>query len=92
MGLAGHHFHSQRLQFAAVEHARVAELTGSASCGFPGAEIVLAADVEREVSRKLVAVLLQEPDQRAVVVEVAVTEDQALHLGGVNTDDFHVVE
>src|SRR6266571_4789725 len=79
-------------KIAPVEYAPVAEVPRRPARGLAVAEIVLAADVESEIGRQLVAVLLQEADDPAEMVVVSMAEDHALYPGAVYAHDLHVVE
>lgn len=56
------------------------------------AEIVLAAGKEREIGWQRRAEFIEETDQTAVMVEVAVADDQRLDLLRIGADQFEVVE
>ena len=86
-----HHFDFECGEFAPVEHPTFAELPRRGTGYFGLAEIVFAAGIQRKIGRQLVAVFLQITDQAAVMVEVAVTQDQTLHFRIVDAEDLHVV-
>jgi len=57
-----------------------------------GAEIVLAACIEREVRPHLAAVFVEKADQAAEVVIVTVADDQRLDPLGIDPKQFRIVE
>jgi hypothetical protein len=56
------------------------------------AEIILAAGIELEVRRQLVAVLVEKAHQAAPMIEMAVADDERAHLAGIGFDELDVVE
>ena len=56
------------------------------------AEIVLAAGIELDVGRQHVAILPEEADQAAVMVDMTVADDQRLHLARVDPQQPDVVD
>src|SRR3954466_14102986 len=90
--LAHHDLHVELLELAAVEHAPVGKMTGRRAVGAPLAEVVLAADVQRDVRRQAGAMLLQEADHPAEVVVVAVAQDPRLGFRHVDADELDVFE
>ena len=56
------------------------------------AEVVLAARVELHVGGKHAAVLVEEADEPAVVVDVAMADDQRLDLCRIDLEQPHVVD
>ena len=72
---AHHHPHLERGELAAVEDAEVRQVARLRPGAEAAAEGVLAADVEREIGGQAIAVLLQERQQAAEVVVMAVAQD-----------------
>jgi hypothetical protein len=79
-----------RRELAPVQGAEIGELARHAVIAV--AEIVLAAGVEGQLRRQHAAVPVEEVKQAAVVVEMPVTDDQRLDLGGVGADQLEVVQ
>src|SRR3954451_527447 len=90
--VASHNLDFERFELAPIEHTPVAEVARRAAACLAVAEVVLAADVEREIGGQPAAVRLEKIDQTAEVVEVPVTEDQRLCFRRIDADHFHVAE
>src|SRR5215204_1826035 len=91
-GLAEHGRDLLRRKFAPVEHAEIGELARCAPALIAMAEIVLAAGVELDVGRERRAVFLEEADEPAKMVVMAVANDERVELARVNAGDVDVVE
>ena len=74
--LAQHDSDLVRRQRAAVEIAEVTKRAGRSRGHDTMAEIVLASRVELDVGGQRVAILVEESDQAAVMVEMAVADDE----------------
>ena len=81
--LAQHRRHLVRVDLAALECAVLTQLPRRAAAEAM-AEIVLAAGIELQVGRQHAAILAQEADQAAVMIDMAVADDQRLDLAGVD--------
>jgi hypothetical protein len=77
-------------QRAPVERAEVGQLAGCPDEAT--AEVVLAARVELDVRRKHSAVLVEESHQTAVMIEMAMADNQSVDLPRVDAHEAHVVE
>src|SRR5262245_21160565 len=80
--LAQHRRHLVRVDLASNQRAILAQLSRRGPAE-PMAEIVFTAGIQLEVGRKYAPVLAQEADQAAVMVDVAVADDQRLDLGRI---------
>ncbi len=88
--LRQHHLHVVGRDIAAVEHAEVVELTRRRRAVVALAEIVLAAGVERQFRGQRLAVTVEEADEPAPMIEMAVAQDQRVDLLHVDAEQVHV--
>ena len=57
-----------------------------------GAEIVLAAGVERDICWQVAAEFVEEPDQPSEMIVVSMADDQCLDLLRIGSNHFKIVE
>ena len=81
-----------RRELAAVEGAEIGELALGRRRTDPVAEIVLAAGIELDVGRQLVAEFVEEAEQAAEMIVMAVADDQRVEFRRIDADQFHVVQ
>ena len=79
-----------RNQLAAIERAKFGKCAGRAAIAL--AEIVLAAGIELHIGGQHAAVFLQEADEAAVMIEVAMAHDHCIDLAGIGAGQFDIVE
>src|SRR6266480_4775733 len=82
-------FDPMRGNFTAIEHAAIAERAGH---GAPVSttKIVLTAAIKREVWRQQVALFVEEADEAAPVIVVAVAQDESVDLAGIHSLELHI--
>src|SRR5262245_30773169 len=81
-----------RLDLAPIACPILPELPRRIRTAHAMAKVVLAACIELQVSRKYVAILIQKADQSAVVIDMAMTEDQGLNVARVHPQETNIVD
>ena len=88
--LREHGLDIQCLQLVAIERVEIGEARRR-GCAAAVAEIVLAAGVKAQILAHLRPPRFEKPDQPAVMIKMPVAEDQRIHRGRVDFQQFELL-
>jgi hypothetical protein len=92
LGFAQDNANVARCERASVEIAEIAELAGRARWYHAMAKIVFAARVKLDVCGQYATAFIQQSDQSAIMIKMAVANNQGIERLRLDADNFHIVE